>query len=280
MKLLLPENLAVSVIAPAGKCDSRVVTDGVAALCNSGAKVQIMPHVFSGTSLPYLAADDAARCADIMNAATDGALLWAVRGGYGCARILPLLDWEFLQKHPVTVAGFSDITALHWALTAKNAGTAISAPMLKYLAEINDDLSVNTLFNALAAQNVTVKLPALRGTAASGTPLPGNLTVAASLAGTDFFPDTAGKILILEDVGEAPYRIDRALTQLILAGAFDNCAAVVFGNFTGCGTPDEIKAVLDDFAMRVTCPVFSGFPFGHELPFFSLSTAQKMVIND
>lgn len=279
MKLQLPENLAVAVIAPAGKCAEPTVAAGVAALRSAGADVMVMPHVDSGTRLPYLAADDADRAADFMAAAESCRMLWAVRGGYGCMRILPLLDWEYLRQHPVTVAGFSDITALHWALTARKCGTAVSAPMLKYLAEMDDELSVKSLFGALTAQDVKLTLTALRGETAAGTPLPGNLTVAAALAGTEYFPDTAGKILVLEDVGEAAYRIDRSLTQLRLAGAFDRCAAVVFGNFTGCGSPEEVDAVLQDFAGHIRCPVFTGLKTGHELPFFSLSGAQKMQVS-
>ena len=98
-----------------------------------------------------------------------------------------------------------------------------------------------------------------------GTPLPGNLAVASALCGTGFMPETSGKILILEEVGEAPYRIDRMLTQLRLNGVFDHGAGIIFGNFTGCGQVDR--------------PVFYGLPHGHELPFYSICGTQIVTVS-
>jgi muramoyltetrapeptide carboxypeptidase len=234
-----------------------------------------MPHCFDGGTLPFLAANDLSRAADITAGATRGGIVWAARGGYGCARILELLDWKKLQQCDFKIAGFSDITALHWAMTARHAGTAVAAPMLKFLSEMDDDLSIKTLNDALESRPVSLQLTALHGNHAGGLALPGNLTVAASLAGSKFFPDTTGRIIVLEDVGEAPYRIDRALTQLQLAGAFEKCAGVIFGYFTNCG---DVTPVLENFAANAQCPVFTGLPFGHEMPFYSLATTQYIEV--
>lgn len=279
MNLELPGVRRIAVIAPSGKTAAETVEKGLAALRRTGADVQVMPHVGQGTELPFLDSGDAERAADFMAAAECGEVVWAVRGGYGGVRTLELLDWERLRKHPVRLAGFSDVTALHWAMVARNAGEAISAPMFRYLAEMDDELSLSTLAAALRGDPVTLQLPALRPGVARGSALAGNLTVAASLAGTKYFPDTAGKVVCLEDVGEAPYRIDRSLAQLRLAGAFERCAGVVFGNFTDCGEADAVAAVLRDFADKIKSPVFTGLSFGHELPFYSLSSRQMLTVS-
>lgn len=272
-KFSAPQTIAVC--APAGAIAPEIAAAGITALRNAGAEVTVLPHCFTGSELPFLAADDALRAADITAGAALGTTLWATRGGYGCARILDLLDWEKLRQCDFKIAGFSDITALHWAMTARHAGTAVAAPMLKFLSEMDDDLSIQTLNNALESRPVSLQLTALRGNYAGGLALPGNLTVAASLAGSKFFPDTTGRIIVLEDVGEAPYRIDRALTQLRLAGAFAKCAGVIFGYFTDCG---DVTPVLQNFAATARCPVFTGLPFGHEMPFYSLATTQYIEV--
>ena len=183
-----------------------------------------------------------------------------------------------LKKRDIPILGFSDITALHWAMAKHGMNSYFAAPMMKFIAGACDSLTAETLHAAFSGEDITLKLDALRPGKICAYPLPGNLTVAAALCGTGFFPDTTGKILILEDVGEVPYRIDRTLTQLRLAGAFEKCAGVVFGSFTSCGEKAEREAVLRDFAGSVQCPVFHGLPHGHEMPFVSLSGGQRISV--
>lgn len=278
-----PANFTVGVISPAGRIEDEVFAAGTAALQSCGAKVKIFPAACNcHAEQRYLAAGDELRAADIQAAFADSSidLILASRGGYGCARVLDMLDWEQLRQRPVMLAGFSDITALHWAMIAQKAGIPIAAPMLKYLAE-GDDFTLKHFFAALRGEPLRLTLPALRGKGrVKALPLPGNLTVAASLAGTQYFPDTAGKTVILEDVGEKPYRLDRALTQLRLAGAFSKCEAVVFGRFSDCGSEDEIMSLLCDFSAKVECPVFYDCPFGHETPMLSINTAIPLEIKE
>ena len=154
----------------------------------------------------------------------------------------------------------------------------LAAPMMKFIAENQDSSTADALADALESKELNLALPALNPGKVSAAPLPGNLAVAAALCGTPYFPDTTGKVLILEEVGEAPYRIERTLTQLHLAGAFDHCAGIIFGNFTGCGEVPEVMAVLQDFTEKVTCPVFYGLPHGHELPFYALCGRQLISV--
>ena len=270
---IFPEGFSIAATAPAGAVAPELISAGKAVLEKLGAQVKIMPHTAGrDAGLPYLSGSDDERAADLISAWLDPEIdiIWAVRGGYGCGKLLEKLNWQELAKHPKMVAGFSDITALHWAMTAKNCGTPMALPMFAFLNSM-DETTFSTLAKIFRKEESSFSLPALRPGNVRGLPLPGNITVAASLCGTPFFPDTSGKILILEEIGEYPYRIDRNLNQLRLAGAFENCAAVVFSHFTSAGEPEEIMHVLKDFTRRVKCPVFHSFQYGHELPFVSLA---------
>ena len=273
----------IAIAAPAGSADKETVFSGVAVLETLGASVEILPHVFAGNpDLKYLAAPDHLRAGEFVKAFLSEKydIIWCVRGGYGCMRILEHIPWEKLRQNPTVVAGFSDITALHWAMSANNAGKILTAPMMKFLMEQSgDETALKYLFSAIEGVTLHIEAESIQGEYACGKVLPGNLCVAAALCGTKYFPDLSGKIVALEDVGEAPYRIDRMLTQLRLNGAFEKCSGILFGKFTDCGKVEEIKAVLRDFAQKVSCPVFYGFAFGHELPFYSLSGEQILQIS-
>ena len=275
-----PEKYHIALVAPAGPCPPETVAAGKAVLESCGCRVTLMPHLFCGTSLSHLAADDSGRAADINNAFADESvdLVWAVRGGCGAMRILDLLDWQMIKNRDIPLAGFSDITALHWAMAKHDCPNHLAAPMMTFLSAADDSLSGETLFQALCGEKISLKLQPLRRGEVSGTPLPGNLAVAAAMCGTPYFPDTSGKVVILEEINEAPYRVDRMLTQLRLAGAFAECAGVVFGRVTGCGSADELGEVLHDFTAHVSCPVYTGLPCGHELPFYSISGRQEISV--
>lgn len=278
---IFPAKFTVAAIAPAGRVPQETLDAGVKILQTLGADVKVMPHVLDGNpDLSFLAARDDARISDLENAWLDPEvdLIWAIRGGYGCARMLSQINWERLAVRNMPLAGFSDITALHWAMTAKKCGIPCAFPMFKYLSEYDGSM-IKMLAEAFSGKKRCFTLPALRGGSVSGYPLAGNLTVAASLCGTPFFPDTADRILFLEEISEYPYRIDRTLNQLLMAGAFDRCAGVVFGHFTNSGKPEEIMAVLRDFTRRVSVPVFHSFQYGHELPFVSLQSDREVTIN-
>lgn len=278
---IFPENFTVAAVAPAGPVKDEVLSGGVEALQKLGAKVKLMPHIQSASSVHgFLSASDEERAADIMAAWRDPeiSMVWAIRGGYGCSRMLEKLDWELLGSRQLPVAGFSDITALHWAMAAKKCGVPMALPMFLFLKDA-DETTLESLQAVFAAKEQCFELPALRKGEVTALPLPGNLTVAASLCGTPYFPDTAGRLVILEEVREGSvYRIDRLLNQLRLAGTFDRAAGVVFGYFTECGEPDRLMNVLRDFTEKIDIPVFYGLKYGHELPFTSIRCDVPMTV--
>ena len=273
---------SIAVVSPAGRMKPDDFNAGAAALQAKGFDLHIMPGAVNHTGEypAYLAASDEVRAADLTAAFLDEKidLILCSRGGYGCARLLDMLDWEALKQFDKPVAGFSDITALHWAMTRHGVGTCIAGPMLKYLTS-PDELTWHSFLDALDGKPVTLTLPALRPGTVSAPVLPGNLTVAASLAGSAHFPSGKDKIILLEEIGEAPYRIDRMLTQLRAAGLFDGALAVIFGRFTDCGGFEKVVPVLRDFTEYVQCPVFYGAQFGHEMPMMSFSSRAAVTVN-
>ena len=277
---IFPDGFTIAAVAPAGAPAPGVVDSGAAVLRRLGAEVKLMPSVYGRPGkLPFLAADDELRLADLQNAMDDPdvALIWAVRGGYGSARLLEQLKWPNHSRR-FMLGGFSDITALHWAMSASGAGRVLALPMFSFLTEM-DELTRFHLAALFSGREQRLTLPALRPGDLNARPLAGNLTVAASLCGTRYFPDTTGRIVILEEIGEAPYRIDRLLFQLRCSGTFDRCAGVLFGRFTDCGPQEKIMAVLEDFTARVNCPVFYGLEYGHECPFISMDCGRELRVS-
>ena len=272
----------VGLIAPAGAVFQRseitLVTDTLAAL---GLRWKPGAHLTARNG--YLAGKDAER-ADDLNAmfADDGVdAVMAVRGGWGCNRILPLLDYASIARHPKILIGYSDITTLLLALQARTGLVTFHGPVgSSTWNRFTVDYFTRVLFNAEA---VTMKNPQDPGDSlirtkdrvetitpgtARGRLLGGNLTLVASMIGTEYLPSWDGAILFLEDDGEYIYRIDRMLTQLSLAGILRRLAGVVIGKFTNCG-PGEgygsltLEDLFADHVRPLGIPAWSGAMIGH-----------------
>jgi muramoyltetrapeptide carboxypeptidase len=221
----------------------------------------------------YLAGDDAARLADLNAALADDTIdaIWCMRGGYGVMRLLARIDYPALRRRPKAVIGYSDITALHGAIatrcdvityhgpTARSALTAFSRDSLR--RALADDEPCGT---AERAQTLH------RGRA-RGHLIGGNLAVLCALCGTPYEPPYESAILIVEDVNEPVYRVDRLLTQLRLAGRLQQCAGIAFGAFTDIpvDSPEEslgartLDEVLGETAAALGVPCLRGVPVGH-----------------
>ena len=239
----------------------------------------------------YLAGRDEARAADLnaMFRDRDVRAVFAVRGGWGSARILPHLDWATIRANPKLLIGFSDITALHLAFAARAGSTTIHGPnaagawgKLSWDAfrALVFDAAAPTYRNPPASEDRLVqrsgRTRTFRPGKATGRLLGGNLTVLSALVGTPYMPDFTGAILFLEDVDEAPYRIDRMLTQLRLAGILRRVAGVVWGQCTNCRASGPsyggftLSEVLDQHLSPLGVPAFEGLLVGHVADQFSL----------
>ncbi|MGD9638662.1 MAG: LD-carboxypeptidase [Alphaproteobacteria bacterium] len=220
----------------------------------------------------FLAGSDDARALDIMTFFEDASIdaIFCVRGGYGSPRLLNLLDYKVIKNNPKPVIGFSDNTALQWAIYTKTSVPSISG--LTLIADFKTDVlaknTENSLFKALHLEDysVTGGQTIIEGKA-EGQIACGCLSMIVSLMGTPFFPDLKNKILIIEDVGEEPYRIDRMLNQLKLADSFSKISALIIGKFKNCIAKDKndgtIKEVISDNLKDIKKPVLIDFPYSH-----------------
>ncbi|MAG56790.1 MAG: LD-carboxypeptidase [Planctomycetes bacterium] len=234
----------------------------------------------------YLAGEDMARAADLNAAFADDKVdaVWCLRGGYGCLRTLPHVDFDLIKRNPKVFIGYSDITALHLAIQKLVGLVTFHGPMLgSDVSEPSWDAVRRVVMTAKPAGPIgpvssespsagqvaaDERVVTLTGGVARGRLTGGNLSLVTRLLGTPFEPDLKGRILFLEDVGEAGYRIDGMLSQLRLSGKLGACAGIVFGRFTdagGGGQPVKLplETILRELTMDLGIPVSWGFRCGH-----------------
>lgn len=264
-----------AIIAPAGPVKAEVLDHGVKFLESCGLRVTVMPHVRSGAPEAYLSASPEQRIEDLHDAWRNPEidLVVCARGGFGSMQLLPRIDWALPGSRAVPVLGLSDITALHLGMLKNGVGTPVSSIMLAGM-ERADDFMLRSLRFALNMDGGEFELPARLLKAGGGfTALPRalNLSVAAALCGTPFMPDLSGSFLVLEDLNEPPYRIERCLVQLQMCGILGRCAGLAFGQFTDCGSAEEMELIYRKYAAYVNGPVWTGFPFGHEAGIVALN---------
>jgi muramoyltetrapeptide carboxypeptidase len=237
------------------------------------------------TRFGYFSGPDADRAAEInaMFADKDVRGIICVRGGWGAARTLPMLDYAAIRANPKMLLGYSDITALHMAIQARTGLTTFHGPVgvsgwgkasFDHFRALLFDAQVPTLTNPRLPEDRLAprrfRTQVIRSGKALGRLLGGNLTVLSALVGTPYLPDFTGNILFLEDVDEAEYRIDRMLTQLGQAGILGKLSGVVFGQCTDCvakGTKGyggfTLNQVLEQHLKPLNVPAFQGSWFGH-----------------
>jgi muramoyltetrapeptide carboxypeptidase len=267
---LLAPGARVGLIAPSGPCrDASDLERAVANTRKLGWEPVVGKHVLECDG--YLAGTDAHRLADLNRFAADDTIdaVWCVRGGYGAMRLLEGLDYAAWRRRPKALLGYSDITALHSAIGARAELVTYHAPTAR------STLTPMTLASLRAAVidgepsviSGGASAP-LVGGRARGRLAGGNLALVAALVGTPYAVQLDGAILVLEDVNESVYRIDRMLTQLRLSGALDGVVGIVFGRFTDI--PDEpanaerpLARALAEAAARRGVPCVSDFAVGH-----------------
>jgi muramoyltetrapeptide carboxypeptidase len=266
----------VAVAAPASAFDRAAFRRGAERIAAHGFRVAYREDIFERAG--SFAGDDARRAAELNAWLRDPevkAVLFA-RGGWGTSRILDRLDLEELAIRPKAVAGFSDLTVLLLAVTQRAGVAAVHGPMVasagKGAGGERDLTRLLALLTGSPAARVHRGLRALRPGRARAPVTGGNLSLLAHSVGTPFQVAARGRILFVEEVGEALYRIDRSVRQLLLAGVFRGVAGVVLGRFMGL-KPSERRAVdrifLEALGSRQV-PVVSGFPAGHGSPNRSL----------
>ncbi|HEY6483422.1 MAG TPA: LD-carboxypeptidase [Steroidobacteraceae bacterium] len=251
-------------MAPAGPFERPSFDAGLACLAER-YRVQYTPGIFERQR--YLAGEDARRLAELNSALADPAIqaVFCARGGYGAMRLLAKLAPPPERMKPLV--GFSDITALHfWC--QRHGFVSIHGPVLTQLGSQTPQ-SHARLFSLLESELPAAPILAAQTLVAGGAEGPllgGNLSVVTRLLGTPFLPPLDGAILLLEDLAERPYRLDRMWTHLELAGVFRQISGIALGAFTGCEDRDTSYTsaqVLRDLAAATGLPCAAGFPIGH-----------------
>jgi muramoyltetrapeptide carboxypeptidase len=260
----------IRVIAPSGPVPREAFAAGLAVL---GARYDVRHDdgVFARDG--YLAGPDERRLAELTAAIAepDNRAIVMARGGYGLMRLLPFIDLAPLVSRPRPIVGFSDGTAL-LALAARAGVASIHGPVVTQLGNLGA-ADHRVLFDRLETPGPAPLLDGLDGLIPGrvrGPLLGGNLEMFSRLIGTPYLPDVSGAILFFEDLGERPYRIDRLLAHLDLAGLFGAVSGVVVGDFSACREPEATRAevptaeeVLIDRLGRLPIPVALGGTFGH-----------------
>jgi len=285
----------LAAVSPAGPVGADEVSRGADALGMAGYKLLRLPHALRQGQ--YLAGSDDQRASDLMDAFLDDRYqgIICTRGGYGSMRLLELLDFQAISHHPKPFVGFSDISALQAALWQQCELVTFSGPQLARgfgKAERTEDgegysgldpFSSEHWFTMLEGRGWGEKLPMPEGSEglmpvapgrAEGTLLGGNLAVLAGLCGTPWSPRFNEAVALLEEIDEPPYRIDRMLTQLRLAGAFEGVKGIVLGEFVQ-HAGDEVKnwsQLAGEMltAMLPEVPIVRGAPYGHVGPCWTL----------
>lgn len=221
----------------------------------------------------FVAGTDEERLADLHAAFKDPTVkaVWPVRGGYGCTRLLPMIDFELIRNNPKLLIGYSDITALLMAFYQKLGIVGIHGPLGSSTFSPFNERNLIPLISQVK-EGHSIDLPpegaALVGGKARGVLVGGNLSLLAAMAGTSWTMDATNKLVFLEDVGESPYRIDRMLTQLRQSAHLDRAKGIILGEFVDCEADPEdnslsLRETLEDRLKGLGIPTILGLPFGH-----------------
>jgi muramoyltetrapeptide carboxypeptidase len=265
---MLKNGARIAVIAPAGRFDQKRLARGMSILQEWEFNLVNGPNL--NAAHRYFAGTTEQRSDDLKWALTDPDIdaVWFARGGYGTAQVLQHIPWGDLDDRPII--GFSDATALFAAMTAKGKGHMIHAPVIHSLADHVDEASRRLLRKWMVYGSIS-DFPGKRlcghTEPVEGPVGGGNRCVLASLSGTPWQLNAKDKILLLEDVGEAPYRVDRMISQLLNAGTFDGVRGIALGSFFGCEAPKDAGWSLGDILRErlspLNVPVVAGLPIGH-----------------
>lgn len=274
----------IGIAAPASAPPNpKAIDHSIEVLEQLGFKTKLAPNVRKRWG--FLAGSDRDRADDLMRLFSDPKVraIICVRGGYGTARLLPLLDYRIIRAHPKIFVGYSDITSLHSAFLSKAGLVSFHGPMLNsdFIGDSMPEFTLQSFLRVLTqpeppgsvCQNYrkkTVKI--LHEGIATGHLAGGNISILCASIGTPYQPPLKGGILFLEDLDEVPYRFDRMLTHLLNAGLLQQVAGIAIGINKNCKDPKAAKAkeyrqtVEDVFKERLLplgIPIVSGLPFGH-----------------
>lgn len=273
----------IGLIAPAGFVSEKEVEDAILNIESLGFKVVAGKNLLQKNG--YLAGTDKQRAEDINSMFADPNIngIFCARGGYGCARLLHLIDYELIKINPKVLIGYSDVTSLLYGIYSQTGLICFHGPVG---TSTFNEFSILNLFTTLVNPEINYvyynadpekdkseqNIYSIRSGRASGKLVGGNLSIVASMVGTPYDVDTTNAIIFLEEIREEPYRIDRMLTQMMQAKKFDKAAAVMHGIFSRCEAKENLDGssnsftlseVLYDRLYELGIPIIYGMSFGH-----------------
>lgn len=288
----LVEGDAVALVSPSGPVPQERIDAAVNVLSGWGLRPQVFPNATGKHR--YFAGEDQARLSDLKAALEDPDMraVWCLRGGYGMQRIVDQLDYDAIAADPKLVIGFSDITALHLALWQRIRLASVHGPVAAQFDRGADSVTARAARQAvMTGEAITVtkddsepSAPATTSGVASGPLIGGNLSLVAASLGTPDMPLMDGAILLLEEVDEPHYKVDRMLTHLRRSGVIEGVAGVAIGQFTNC--PEAAEILLDRLG-SLGVPMLGGLPIGHGEQHFAVPlgipsildvTAQTLIV--
>lgn len=279
----------VGLISPAGIVDAKDIEAAQQSITQLGLKVKFGKHILDRYG--YLAGKDADRADDVNLMFSDRTIkaIIPMRGGWGCNRILPLLNYSLIRSHPKIIIGYSDITTLLLAINARSQMITFHGPVATSTwNQFTVDYFKRILFNgeAMTMQNLNpreVRVEIIAPGKARGKLVGGNLSVLSAMVGSPYLPSWNKNILFVEEVGEDVYRIDRMLTQLKTAGILNQIAGFIFGQCTKCSLGDEpsftLMQVLQQHILPLNIPAWYGSMIGHIKDKFTLPIGVEVEIN-
>ena len=256
----------IGIVAPAGPFDQETFEHGLKKLKGLGFDVHLPPGLLNAKG--YLAGSDQhrARFINRLFADMDIDAIICARGGYGAIRLLHLLDYQAIAENPKVFVGFSDISVLLNVFVDRCGLVTFHGPVVTSLAESSAD-TARYLAQAISSDTKLVIKPSsgltLKPGSCSGIVCGGNLATLCHLVGTPYAANFTDKILFLEDQAEPPYKIDRMLSQMKLAGCFDNLAGLALGSFKNCGSIDTVYSIVTETFHDRSFPILGGLEVGH-----------------
>lgn len=268
----LPKNGTIAITASATPVDEQKLNRGVSYFEKLGYRVEVGKTCYTKTD--YLAGSDALRANEFMDFIDDDRIdaVMAARGGFGSMRMLKLLDFQLISEKRKLFIGFSDITALQWAIFAQTGLPSISAGMIgtDFAHEEMDTDFEEAFWNLVhtGKADLTIDHQQENTQQITGTAFPGTVSVAAKLLGSNFFPNTENAIFLMEDVNEMRHKVEAYLQQFVIAGLFDTCKAIVLGKFTPSPTEEypevpDLNTVFERVFRGTRAPIIHGLSYGH-----------------
>lgn len=283
----IPHGGTIGVVSPASPSDPEFIDEKIASFENLGFNIKKGKHIYKKCG--YLAGNDIERAEDIMDMFIDPSVdaIVCFRGGYGSIRVVPYLNMKAIKNHPKPFCGYSDITLLLNYISNKCDFTTFHSPMIN--SDFDDLITKENFINILTTSNRDFSydlnklnhIEVINKKDFSGHLVGGNLSMICSTIGTPYEINFKNSIILIEEINENPYVIDRLLSQMICSNKFKDCRGIILGHFTDCVLSDYSKSfTLDDTIIQklhsLNIPIIKNFPSGHSYPNITLPIGCKL----